>query len=179
MLDKELLQSIRKLIAKGQLGDALNQLVDIAATGNLSVHNELLLLSAKYRALEKMELDNRISFENYQKGINQLLRNLVTMLDGFENDLPIKKTSTSDKSTLTDIYKLSIARAKVITVLLAAEKGLTIKEVYQLSGLKYRKYIIAALDELIAGEMVERYREDGDSLNRVFSSKVNIGKSWF
>lgn len=179
MLDKQVLQNIRKLIAKGQLGDALSQLVDIATTNQLSELNELILLSGKYRALEKMELDNRISFENHQKGINQLLRSLMTMIDAFESDLPPKTTTSKLNSTLTDIYKTSIARAKVIEILLAADKGLTIKEVYQLSGLKYRKYIIAALDELIAGEVVERYRLDGDSLNRLVEEKRGIVKRWF
>jgi len=176
MLDKQLLQTFRNLIAKGQLSDVLNQLVEATAVEHLNEYNELILLSSKYRALEKMELDNRISFENYQKGTNQLLRSLVTMIDAFEENLPNIQPNTT--VTLTEVYKTAIARTKVIEVLLAADKGLTIKELYQLSGLKQRKYIIAALDELIAGEIVERYRADGDSLNRLADGKRELVSRW-
>ena len=106
MLDKQLLQTFRNLIAKGQLSVVLNQLVEATAVEHLNEYNELILLSSKYRALEKMELDNRISFENYQKGTNQLLRSLVTMIDAFEENLPNIQPNTT--VTLTEVYKLSL-----------------------------------------------------------------------
>jgi len=177
MLDKQLLQTIRNFIAKGQLGDALTQLIDVAAKEDLNEYNELILLSAKHGALEKMELDNRISFENYQKGTNQLLRSLITMIDNFEAATTEDKVLT-DNASLTEIYKTSIARTKEIEVLIAADKGLTIKTLSELSGLKQRKYIIAALDELIAGGIVERYRVDGDSLNRLVDGERVLVKKW-
>lgn len=178
MLDKQLLQKIRNLIAKGQIGDALSQLVPIAAAEELNEYNDFLLLSAKYKELQKLELDNRISFENYQQGSHKLLRSLITILDDLEKASTATSVKSNVPSLLTDVYKASIARAKVIEVLLAAEKGLTIKAIYQLSGLKYRKYIIAALDELIAGDIVERYREDGDSLNKLNEDKRGLVGRW-
>ncbi len=177
MLDKQLLQKIRKLIAKGQLNDALSELVMIAANEEMKEYNDLLLLSAKYKELEKLELDNRISFENYQKGSHQLLRSLITMLDDLEKGT-LSTVKPGSTPSLAEIYKTSVARTKVIQVLIASEKGLTIKAIYQLSDLKYRKYLVAALDELIAGGIVERYREDGDSLNRLYPDKKGLVAGW-
>jgi len=179
MLNKKLLQSIKNLIAKGQINDALNQLVTAAGTEEMNEYNDLILLSAKYKELEKLELDNRISFENYQKGTHKLLRSLITIVDDLEKALPITTAKPDTSSSLTETYKASIARTKVIEVMLAAEKGLTIKEIQELSGLKNRKYIIAALVELIEGEIVERYREDGASLNRLMEDKHGLIKRWF
>ncbi len=178
MVDKKTLQVIRNLIAKGQLNEALNQLVDMAANEQLNEYNDLILLSAKYRALEKLELDNRISFENYQKGTHKLLRTLITMVDDLDKGFPTTTTKPDTSSSLTEIFKASIARAKVIEILLATERGLTIKEIQQLSGLKNRKYIIVTLNELIAEGIVERFKETGDSLNRIVEGRKGIVKKW-
>ncbi len=179
MLNRKSLQTIRNLIAKGQLNDALNQLVTVARTEEMNEYNDLILLSAKYRELEKLELDNRISFENYQKGTHKLLRSLITIVDDLEKALPTTTPQSDAASSLTEVYKASIARVRVIEVLLAAEKGLTIKEIYQMTGLKQRKYLVDVLVELIEGEIVERYREDGASLNRLMDEKRGLVGRWF
>ena len=100
------------------------------------------------------------------------------IVDDLEKGLPATTSEPDVSSSLTEIYKASIARARVIEVLLAAEKGLTIKEIQQLSDLKNRKYIIAALDELIKGEIVERYKKDGASLNGLVDEKRGLVGRW-
>lgn len=178
MLNKERLQTIRELIAKGQLNDALNDLVTLTSKEAMNEYNDLILLSAKYKALEKLELDNRISFENYQKGTHQLLRSLITLVDDLEKPLSSTVAIPDANSSLTEIYKTSIARTKVIEVLLAAEKGLTIKEIYQQTGLINRKYIVGVLVELIEGEIVDRYKKGGLSLNRLRDEQRGLVERW-
>ena len=142
-------------------------------------YNELIALSGNYYDLERMKLGTRISYENYQTDSSNLRHSLIELIDIFESRVKNDDEEPPTIQEVSAIFKASIGRTKVLDVLLQSEDGLTIKEIHEKSELPNRKYIIAALKELIEVGIVERYREKSQSLNILVVEKRDQISKWF
>jgi len=178
MTAKEQLQKIKEWIAKAQLKEAVDLLLSYAQSESPTQVNGVIVLSSKYYELAAMARNTTIAQPDYQRLRNQLIIQLLEKVAFFESELGIETVDIS-LTIVQETYKLSIARREVITTLIAAKDGLSIKVIQQESALKNRKYLIAVLDELIAAELMERYKEDGVSLNRLTEQGRSKVKKWF
>ena len=178
MTAKEQLVKIKGLIAKAKLKEAVDLLLHYAVEESTMHENALISLSSKYYELEEMSRNTTIVLTDYQRTRSQLIINMLEWVETFELEVEevVLDVSLAD---IKETYALSIARTKVLTVLLNATDGLSIKAIHEASNLKQRKFIIATLNELIAAEIVERYRIDGVSLNKLTEKGNSIARKWF
>lgn len=161
---KEQLQKIKALIAKAKLKEAVDLLLSYAELEASAQVNEIIALSSKFYELESRSKKTTIATEDYQRLRSQLIFTLLEWVTTFEME---ERAPVTDQSldTIKATYQLSIARTKVVQVLRDTTKGLSIKAIQETTGLTQRKFLIDVLEELIAVELVKRYRLDGVSLN--------------
>ncbi|GEM_PF-6370794 len=178
MTAKEQLQKIRRLIAKAKLKEAVDLLLDYAESELSAQVDEMIAISSKYYEVEEMARNTTIAMTDYQRIRSQLIIQLLEKVAAFEAELDVE-IGAVPLIDVQETYKLSIARTKILTVLIAAADGVSIKVIQKESGLKNRKYLIAALNELISAEIVERYKMDGVSLNRLTEQGKGIIRKWF
>ena len=178
MTAKEQLAKIKWLIAKAKLKEAVDLLLHYAVV-EAPIHEQAIIsLSSKYYELEEMNRNTTIVLTDYQRIRSQLIINMLEFVETFELELEEVVLDIS-LASIKETYALSIARTKILTVLLKATDGLSIKDIHEASNLKHRKFIIAALNELIAAEIVERYRTEGVSLNLLTAEGRKIATKWF
>ena len=160
MPDQTTKDRCKQLVLEGRLDDALAILRE--NTKEDSLINQTILLSAKYRDLQQIQRLDLIPPEEYQRKRNQLRLHILNLADEiFPNPEP------SSVDAMKEVYKTSIARIAVLKLLYAQDNGLTIRQIHEGTRLRNRKFIIFTLKELIAVEMVERFNQDGKSLNRL------------
>lgn len=177
MTAKEQLKKIKAWVAKAQLKEAVDLLLSYAETESPAQVNEVIALSSKYYEVAEMARNTMIAQPDYQRIRSQLILQLLEKVSVLEAELE----GDSIEVSLTNIpqtYQLSVARTKVITVLIAAKAGLSIKAIQEQSALKNRKYLIAVLDELIAGGLVKRYKVGGVSLNELTEQGRKKVEKW-
>lgn len=177
---QELIERVRGLIAKAKIKEAFDVLLSFPDKEKNLKSNELLALSAKYHDLERMQLNTSISYENYQTYAGKIQRSLIEFVDNLEKNITkdVVVLPIVNKRLTSVIYKTAVGRTKVLEVLFQAKDGLSIKEISEHSGLSNRKYLIAALDELMEAGVVERYRKDGKSLNILLAEKRKDIEDW-
>jgi len=178
MTAKEQLQKIKEFIAKAQLKEAVDLLLNYAQSESPTQVNGVIALSSQYYELAAMARNTTIAQPDYQRIRNQLILLLLEKVAFFESELGIETVDIS-LIDVQETYKLSIARTRVIAVLVTATAGLSIKAIQQQSGLNNRKYLIAVLDELIAADLVLRYKEGGVSLNKLTEEGRRVIERWF
>ena len=178
MILKEQLARIKGLIAKAKLKEAVDLLLHYAVEESTMHENAIISLSSKYYELEEMSRNTIIVLTDYQRLRNQVIINMLEWVETFEQELEEVVLDIS-LASIKEMYALSIARTKILTVLLEATDGLNIKDIHEASNLKQRKFMIAALNELMAVGIIERYRIDGVSLNRLTEEGRKIAKKWF
>lgn len=175
MTRKEQLSKIKNWIGKARLKEAVDALLAYTIEHVPNQEKELITLSSKYYEVETMVRNTTIAMPDYQRIRSQLIINLLDKIASFEVMIEDKGIATTP---IAEIYKLSIARTQVLRLLKETTTGLPIKAIHETTGLKYRKFIIATLEELIAAGMVERYRENGVSLNQLTDHGRNTIKTW-
>ncbi|MFK7979099.1 MAG: hypothetical protein AB8G86_03885 [Saprospiraceae bacterium] len=177
MTAKEQLKKIKEWVAKAQLKEAVDLLLSYAQAESPAHVNEVIALSSKYYEVAEMARNTTIGQPDYQRIRSQLIIQLLEKVSVFEGEL----AGTSMDVPLINIpqtYRLSVARTKVIAVLIATKEGLSIKAIQEKSTLKNRKYLIAVLDELIAGGLVARYKVAGVSLNELTEQGRKKVEQW-
>lgn len=177
MTAKEQLQKIKGWIAKAKLKEAVDLLLSYAQSELPTQVNAVIALSSKYYEVAEMVRNATIAQPDYQRVRSQLIIQLLEKVTLFESELGLEIVDVSLED-IQETYKLSIARTKVLAVLLATTEGLSIKIIQEKSGLKNRKYMIAVLNELIAAELVERYNKGGVSLNKLTNQGKVMIKKW-
>lgn len=178
MTPKEQLTKIKKLVAKAKLKEAVDLLLHYAVEQFPMHENALISLSSKYYELEEMSRNTTIVLTDYQRLRSQVIINMLEWVEMFELELeePVLDVSLT---SIKENYALSIARISVLKVLLKAADGLSIKAIHEASNLKQRKFMITVLNELIATGIVERYRTEDVSLNRLTEQGRKIANKWF
>lgn len=178
MTAKEQLQKIKRLIAKAKLKEAVDLLLSYAESELSAQVDEMIAISSKYYEVEEMARNTTIAMPDYQRIRSQLIVQLLEKVATFEAELAVEIRNVP-LIDIQETYKLSIARTKILRVLIEATDGVSIKILQMESGLKNRKYLIVSLNELIAAEVVERYKIDGISLNRLTEEGRKKTKKWF
>ena len=164
MTSKEPLQKIKGLIAKAKLREAVDLLLSYAESEALAQVNDMIALSSKFYEIENRNKNTTIATEDYQRLRSQLILTLLEWVTTFE--MEERETITIESlETIKIRYQLSFARTRVVQVLVAATEALSIKAIQETAGLSQRKFLITVLEELIAVNLVKRYRVDGVSLN--------------
>lgn len=154
-------EKTKQLVVEGKLNEALRVLLDNSKQD--SEINDIIIQSGRYHDLQKREENGTISNEDYQRDLNKLRLNILNIIDSI-NTQSIKKDANK---AIKEAYQKSIARIAVLKILEEDQDGLSIKALQDGTGLKNRKYIIFALNELIDVEMVERFRVNNQSLNKL------------
>ena len=165
-------------MAKAQLKEAIDLLLSYAQMESPAQENAVIALSSKYYEVAEMARNTMIAQPDYQRIRSQLIIQVLEKVSVFEAELEGDSIGIP-LINIPQTYQLSIARTEVASVLIAAADGLSIKAIQKESGLKQRKYMIAVLDELIAAGLMERYKENGISLNRLTEEGRVVIKKWF
>jgi len=177
MTSQEKLTIIKNYIAKAKLKEAVDALLDYTTVHYPSQEEDIIALSSKYYKVEEMARNTTISITDYQRTHSQLIISILDKVASFKAEIQEQKP-TASLENFKEMYKLSIARTKVLNLLMNATDGMSIKDIHQASGLQNRKYLIAVLNELITFEMVERYPKNDVSLNRLTQKGMLMGQKW-
>ena len=177
MTAKEQLKKIKEWVAKAQLKEAVDLLLSYAQTESPAQENAVIALSSKYYEVAAMVRNTMIAQPDYQRIRSQLIIQVLEKVSVFEAELEGNHVGVP-LINIPQTYQLSIARTKVIAVLVAAKEGLSIKAIQKEAGLKQRKYMIAVLDELLTAELMNRYKMDGVTLNKLTEKGRKDAEQW-
>ncbi|MEM6318258.1 MAG: hypothetical protein AAF960_11355 [Bacteroidota bacterium] len=159
MNNHQLIVKIKQFIAQDNLELALSTLIE--RFQNHTEIDHLILQSGRYKSLRKDYQKGFVGYEAYRKVLNQLRADLLD----FVKDLPSysddrSSTENQDNEQLVmDDYALSAARVGVLKALHSLDYSAQITEIYQLSGIQQRKWVVGVLNELLENGYVEKEKE--------------------
>lgn len=104
---KELADAIKKLLADDQTGEAIKLIIAYEDAGLSKVRDTAILLSGRWKALEREDQEGTIDNRELQAGKNKLRGNVLTLVDSIH-----KPTGVSEMDALKSELRTDIARAK-------------------------------------------------------------------
>ncbi|MCB0631746.1 MAG: hypothetical protein R2824_21770 [Saprospiraceae bacterium] len=171
MHKRELVDRVKFLLAQGEINEAIQLLLQYV--NRKEEINTIVNQSGRYRDLMNMVSVGIISHTDYLRDLNNLRWNILNLLDSIE-ETDINPSPVPSIKGMKGEYLRALARIRVLELLKDSEHGLTVTEVHSGSGIRQRKYIVSSLNELKELGIIERYRYEKQTLNKLSS----IGKDF-